>query len=113
MSQKSLLPLVRRDVRLVSIRRAIREHDHHLRSKRSVTAGNRDMAISAERAQGHPTGRENSLVYRPDIDGIRAVAVLAVIAYHASPGAMPGGFVGVDVFFVISGFLITSLILRG
>jgi peptidoglycan/LPS O-acetylase OafA/YrhL len=50
--------------------------------------------------------------YRPDIDGLRAVAVMSVIVYHAFPGVLPGGFLGVDVFFVISGYLITQLILR-
>ena len=48
--------------------------------------------------------------YRQDIDGLRAVAVLCVIAHHVAPGILPGGFVGVDIFFVISGFLVTRLI---
>ena len=47
----------------------------------------------------------------PGLDGLRAVAVLAVIVYHAGLGWLPGGFLGVDVFFVISGFLITTLLL--
>ena len=52
-----------------------------------------------------------SLKYRPDIDGLRAIAVSAVVAFHAGLPGMSGGFVGVDVFFVISGFLITGLLL--
>lgn len=49
--------------------------------------------------------------YRPDIDGLRAVAVTSVVAYHAGVPGFPGGFVGVDVFLVISGFLITRLLI--
>jgi peptidoglycan/LPS O-acetylase OafA/YrhL len=48
--------------------------------------------------------------YRSDIDGLRAVSILAVVWYHAFPPVVPGGFVGVDIFFVISGYLITRII---
>jgi len=83
--------------------------------------------MSSERATGgnappaHPRyTRALSLVprreperYRKDIDGLRAIAVLGVVAFHADAQLVPGGFAGVDVFFVISGYLLTGLILKG
>lgn len=52
------------------------------------------------------------LAYRPDIDGLRALAIISVVIFHAFPSRLPGGFIGVDIFFVISGYLITGIILK-
>ena len=51
--------------------------------------------------------------FRADINGLRAIAVLAVVAYHFRPDVVPGGFIGVDVFFAISGYLMTAIIVSG
>ena len=50
------------------------------------------------------------IAYRKDVDGLRAVAIVSVVLFHAFPEFVPGGFVGVDIFFVISGYLITSIL---
>ncbi len=55
----------------------------------------------------------NKITYRPEVDGLRALAVLGVLIYHLNPSWLPGGYLGVDVFFVISGFLITSILVKG
>jgi peptidoglycan/LPS O-acetylase OafA/YrhL len=79
-----------------------------LASRRSGLA--RLHARTPGRGGGNANGEHRR--FRPDVEGLRAVAILLVVLYHAHPGLAPGGYVGVDVFFVISGFLITGQLLR-
>jgi peptidoglycan/LPS O-acetylase OafA/YrhL len=72
-------------------------------------AGGSDPVLRNEEARPPPSGQ---VPYLAGIDGLRALAVLAVLVYHARPSWLPGGFLGVEVFFVISGFLITRSLLE-
>ena len=74
-----------------------------------VTA--RPDALAPQLTRGS-AGRGAHLGYRPALDGLRAVAVIAVMLYHGGVSWAAGGFLGVDVFFVLSGFLITSLLVK-
>ena len=66
---------------------------------------------SHRRAGATPGTPDVRLPYSPGLDGLRALAVIAVLLYHADLAWIPGGFLGVEVFFVISGYLITALLL--
>jgi peptidoglycan/LPS O-acetylase OafA/YrhL len=76
-----------------------------------VTESMADLAVGSRPASTAETGARG-LRYLPGLDGVRALAVAAVVLFHAGLSWIPGGFLGVDVFFVLSGFLITSLLLR-
>jgi peptidoglycan/LPS O-acetylase OafA/YrhL len=74
-----------------------------------VTLRQADSVSPTEEVQSRRSARKE---FRPDIEGLRAVAVVAVVLFHAETPGVGGGFIGVDVFFVISGFLITGLLWR-
>ena len=70
------------------------------------------QTVRGSTTEGQESGGSAQARFRPDIEGLRAVAVLAVVLFHADVPGVGGGYVGVDVFFVISGFLITGLLWR-
>ena len=53
---------------------------------------------------------DKKIIYVPTLDGLRAIAILGVVCFHLFPEYIPGGFVGVDIFFVVSGYIITKII---
>ena len=83
------------------------------RRGRAGSTGAENLLGGDDSMAGMPPTIGHELPYRADIDGLRAISVGLVMAFHMASGAMPGGFVGVDVFFVISGYLISGLILAG
>jgi peptidoglycan/LPS O-acetylase OafA/YrhL len=79
--------------------------------EREIATPRPDSArVLTEPSTTRPAG-DHTLDYRPYLDGLRAVAVMMVFAFHAEPSALSGGFIGVDVFFVLSGYLITLILL--
>ena len=74
-----------------------------------MTLRQADSVSATDEVQGRRSAQSG---FRPDIEGLRAVAVVAVVLFHAEVPGVGGGYVGVDVFFVISGFLITGLLWR-
>lgn len=75
-------------------------------------AGSEPAPRTLRASKNNSLSRNGATEYRRDIDGLRAISVLAVLVFHAFPALLPGGFVGVDVFFVISGYVITKHGLR-
>ncbi|KKC36569.1 hypothetical protein WH87_14035 [Devosia epidermidihirudinis] len=69
--------------------------------------------MNLDKAKAAKSGKSETLAYQPFVDGLRAISILAVVLYHVGLPGVPGGFVGVDVFFVISGYLIISQIVAG
>ena len=80
------------------------------RHSRAIVAANETSAAEPRRGLAHDGSR--ALSFRPDIEGLRAVAILLVVAAHAGVPWLAGGFIGVDVFFVLSGFLITGTLVQ-
>lgn len=85
--------------------------EHGAKGPDEIEAGNDDWARVSGCSRAHEGKAKSMMVYRQEIDGLRAVAVVPVIIFHAGVTLFSGGYVGVDVFFVISGYLITSILI--
>ncbi len=81
--------------------------DHSTQDERATNPVEPGPSARAETDEQSPSVK---LSYLPSLDGLRAVAVMAVLIYHSDIGWLPGGYLGVEVFFVISGYLITALL---
>jgi hypothetical protein len=86
---------------------------HHLLGRMESVSLNAECLTAAEcqRSVAPKIEKTQSLTFRSDIEGLRGIAVLIVVAFHTGIPGFSGGFVGVDVFFVLSGYLITGLLI--
>ena len=100
------------DLAPVEIRATDKSAGRRAKSVKQVEAQTLQRAGAAPASAGAHGADAHSVGRIAELDGLRAIAVLAVIAYHLAPAVVPGGFLGVDLFFVLSGYLITSLLLE-
>src|SRR5262245_44157507 len=102
----------RRSCGLVSVEETVPPREQEQQETAGSVARGKPREVRSEKAKATAGEKQKERGFRPDIQGMRALAVGMVVIYHLYPSLLPGGFAGVDVFFVISGFLITGHLLR-